>query len=109
MQLAKFMEFNEIASDVDFSVSTLYSNKEYDLRGIFFSFFFLLLFQELIAWTKNFTAAEIEDLVQAAKRKALSPLIKMYPKVEIDPHLEQKFKVCRSDFFHALNHEIKPV
>lgn len=48
-------------------------------------------------------------MVRAAQSTAMNRLIKAASKVEVDPEAIEKLLVCRADFLHALEHDIKPV
>ena len=64
--------------------------------------------EELAKITKNFSGAELEGLVRAAQSCALNRLVKASSKVEVDPDAAEKLIVCRSDFMHALDNDVKP-
>ena len=64
--------------------------------------------EELAALTKNFSGAEIEGLVKAAKSYALNRLVKADSGVAIDEEAVEKLRITRADFLHALEHDIKP-
>lgn len=63
---------------------------------------------ELAALTKNFSGAEIEGLVKAAKSYALNRLVKADSGVAIDEEAVEKLRITRADFLHALENDIKP-
>ncbi|XP_023322671.1 vesicle-fusing ATPase 1 [Eurytemora carolleeae] len=63
---------------------------------------------ELSKVTKNFSGAEIEGLVRAAQSCALNRLVRASSKVEVDSAAAEKLSVCRADFMHALENDIKP-
>lgn len=63
---------------------------------------------EIAAMTKNFTGAEIEGLIRAAFSYALNRLIKATNRVEVDPNAYDNLRINRSDFLHALEHDVKP-
>ncbi|CAF1344258.1 unnamed protein product [Adineta steineri] len=64
--------------------------------------------KELSETTRNFSGAEIEGLVRAATSFAMNRHVKAGKKVEIDPDAVEKFMICRADFVHALENDIKP-
>ena len=47
-------------------------------------------------------------LVRAAQSCALNRLVKASSKVEIDPEAAEKLMISKSDFHHALEHDVKP-
>ncbi|CAF1390485.1 unnamed protein product [Rotaria magnacalcarata] len=58
--------------------------------------------------TRNFSGAELEGLVRAAMSFAMNRHIKAGKRVEIDPEAADKLQVCRADFMHAFENDIKP-
>jgi len=64
--------------------------------------------KEFSELTKNFSGAEIEGLVRAALSFAMNRHVKAGKRVEIDPDAAEKLQVCRADFMHALENDIKP-
>ncbi len=82
--------------------------------------------KEFSELTRNFSGAEIEGLVRAAMSFAMNRLIKVDKRkgflydlvdyvfqagkhVEIDPDAAEKLIICRADFMHAFENDIKPV
>lgn len=63
---------------------------------------------DLAVQTKNFTGAEIEGLVRAAQSTAMNRFIQLKNNFEIDPEAVEKILIRREDFYHALEHDIKP-
>ncbi|PFX29475.1 Vesicle-fusing ATPase [Stylophora pistillata] len=63
---------------------------------------------DLAVKTKNFTGAEIEGLVRAAQSTAMNRFIQLKNNFEIDPEAAEKIIVKHEDFYHALEHDIKP-
>ena len=47
-------------------------------------------------------------LVRAAQSCALNRLVKASSKVEIDPDAAEKLMISKADFYHALEHDVKP-
>jgi len=64
--------------------------------------------RELAAQTKNFSGAEIEGLVRAANTTAMNRLVKVDGKVSIDRDAVDNLLVQKSDFMHAIEHDVKP-
>lgn len=64
--------------------------------------------KEFSELTKNFSGAEIEGLVRAAMSFAMNRHIKAGQRVQIDPDAAEKLIICRADFMHALENDIKP-
>ncbi|CAF0927818.1 unnamed protein product [Rotaria sordida] len=64
--------------------------------------------KEFSELTRNFSGAEIEGLVRAAMSFAMNRHIKAGKHVEIDPDAADKLRICRADFMHALENDIKP-
>ncbi|CAM4854521.1 unnamed protein product [Rotaria socialis] len=64
--------------------------------------------KEFSELTRNFSGAEIEGLVRAAMSFAMNRHIKAGKHVEIDPNAADKLLICRADFMHALENDIKP-
>lgn len=57
--------------------------------------------------TRNFSGAQIEDLVSAALSAANNRLVKS--RMKVDPEASEKLMVCREDFLYALNNEVEAV
>ncbi|CAF2409567.1 unnamed protein product [Rotaria sp. Silwood2] len=64
--------------------------------------------KEFSELTRNFSGAEIEGLVRAAMSFAMNRHIKAGKRVEIDPEAADKLLVCRADFMHAFENDVKP-
>ncbi|CAF1113673.1 unnamed protein product [Adineta steineri] len=64
--------------------------------------------KEFSELTRNFSGAELEGLVRAAMSFAMNRHIKAGKSVEVDPDAADKLKVCRADFMHAYENDVKP-
>lgn len=64
--------------------------------------------EEFSEMTRNFSGAEIEGLVRAALSFAMNRHVKAGKRVEVDPNAADKLQVCRADFMHAFENDIKP-
>ncbi|CAF1616581.1 unnamed protein product, partial [Didymodactylos carnosus] len=64
--------------------------------------------KEFSELTRNYSGAEIEGLVRAAMSFAMNRHIKAGKRVEVDPEAADKLKICRADFMHAFENDIKP-
>src|SRR5690606_26135411 len=64
---------------------------------------------EIARLTKNFSGAEIEGLVRSAESTAMNRLVSGKSKVMVDPNAVKNLCVCRGDFLHALEFDVKPL
>ncbi len=104
---AKLWENDMLSSDVDILVRT--SLLKYFKNPISFNQN-LNIFQELAAMTKNFTGAELEDLVRSAQSMGHNRPIEASSENGVDPETRlENARILMTVFKYALENDIKPV